>query len=75
VAEAVRREVVWLVLAVVLVDAVFVGVYFLARLPHASDRVKLGFTALWTVVTLAIVIRSLSRIRSVRLESRDIRRS
>jgi membrane protein YdbS with pleckstrin-like domain len=73
VAEAVRREVLWLVLAVVLVDAMFVGVYFLARLPNASDTVKLGFTALWTVVTLAIVIRSLSRIRSARLESREIR--
>jgi hypothetical protein len=73
VAEAVRREVLWLVLVVVLVDVVFVGVYFLARLPNASDAVKLGFTALWTVVTLAIVIRSLSRIRSARLAGRDIR--
>jgi uncharacterized membrane protein len=71
-AETVRREVLWLVLAVILVDAVFVAVYFLARIQIASDTVKLGFTALWTVVTFGIVIRSLSRIRSARLESRDI---
>jgi hypothetical protein len=72
VAEPVRREVIWLVLAVVLVDLVFVGVYFLAHLAAASDTIKLAFTALWTLVTLAIVIRSLSRIRSARLESRGI---
>lgn len=67
-----RREVLWLLLAVILVDAVFVAMYFLAHIQVASDTVKLGFTALWTVVTFAIVIRSLSRIRSARLESRDI---
>jgi hypothetical protein len=71
-ADTVRREVLWLVLAVILVDAVFVAMYFLADIQVASDTVKLGFTTLWTVVTLAIVIRSLSRIRSARLESREI---
>jgi hypothetical protein len=65
--DPVRREVLWLVLAVVAIDVVFVALYFLARLPAASDAVKLAFTALWTLITLAVVIRGLSRVRSARL--------
>ncbi len=67
--DPVRREVLWLVLAVLAIDAVFVALYFLARLPSASDGVKLVFTALWTLVTLAVVIRGLSRLRSARLRN------
>jgi hypothetical protein len=67
--DPVRREVLWLVLAVLAIDAVFVALYFLARLPTARDAVKLAFTALWTLVTLGIVIRGLSRVRSARLRN------
>jgi hypothetical protein len=62
-----RREVLGLVLVVLAVDAVFIAGYFLARLPAASDPVKLTFTAVWTLVTLGIVIRGLARVRSARL--------
>ena len=62
----VKREVMWLVIAVLLVDAVFVSLYFLAGLDTASDSGKIVFTALWTLVTLAVVIRGLARVRSVR---------
>ena len=64
----VKREVLWLLGSVILVDAVFVGTYFLAGLGSASDTVKLGFTAVWTMVTLGVVLRGLSRIRRVRLD-------
>jgi len=63
----VKREVLGLILAVLVVDAVFMGAYFLIRVQAASDPAKLAFTALWTLVTLAIVIRGLARIRGVRL--------
>jgi uncharacterized membrane protein YhdT len=62
-----RREVLWLVLAVVLVDVFFVGAYFVAQVRGASNFSKMFFTALWTLVTLAVVIRGLARVRSVRL--------
>ena len=65
--DALRREVVWLVVAVVAVDALFVAAYFITGASSASDGIKLAFTALWTLVVLAIVIRGLTRIRSVRL--------
>jgi hypothetical protein len=65
--EGLRREVLWLVLVVVTIDAVFVAAYFLARVSQASNGIKLAFTALWTLAVLGIVIRGLTRIRSARL--------
>ena len=50
-----------MLVAVVLgVDALFVAIYFLGDLPRASDVGKLVFTALWTLVTLGVVIRDAS---------------
>jgi hypothetical protein len=57
-----------LVALVLGVDALFVAIYFLGDLRRASDPGKLVFTALWTLVTLGVVIRGLSRIRSARLD-------
>ncbi|HEX6433428.1 MAG TPA: hypothetical protein VFZ87_04275 [Gemmatimonadales bacterium] len=74
-AERLRRELLWLVGGVLLVDAVFAASYFLADLRNTSDMAKVAFTAMWTLVTLGVVLRGLSRIRRVRLESRDIRSS
>ena len=65
--KRVKREVLWLVMAVLAVDAVFAAVYFGGRIREASDFSKLIFTALWTLATLAVVIRGLARVRSVRL--------
>ena len=62
-----RREVLGLVLSVAALDAVCIALYFLAGLRHASDGVKVGFTALWTLATLGVVIRGLSRIRAARI--------
>lgn len=62
-----RREVLFLVLLVLLVDAVFVAAYFLARVGSTSDTMKVAFTTVWTLVTLGLVIRGLSRVRSARL--------
>jgi hypothetical protein len=62
-----RREVLWLVAAVFIVDAIFIGTYFLGQFGAAPNAVKLAFTAVWTLVLLAIVIRGLSRVRSARL--------
>ena len=65
--ESVRREVVALIVLVVGVDLLFIACYFLAGLKAASGAVKLGFTLLWTLATLAVVIRALTRVRRARL--------
>ncbi|HEX5574302.1 MAG TPA: hypothetical protein VFX42_00410 [Gemmatimonadales bacterium] len=62
-----RREVLLLVAMVLVVDLVFVAAYFLARLRTSSDSVKLGFTALWTLATLGVVLRGLTRLRRSRI--------
>jgi hypothetical protein len=61
-----RREVLLLVVAVVVVDAVFIAGYFLYRLSAASDVAKIGYTAAWTILTLLVVLRALGRIRARR---------
>jgi heme/copper-type cytochrome/quinol oxidase subunit 4 len=61
-----KREVLWLISAVLVVDAIFVAAYFLGHMGTASDPVKAAFTVLWTLVTLAIVIRGLYRVRRTR---------
>jgi RsiW-degrading membrane proteinase PrsW (M82 family) len=70
-----KREVLWLLVAVLAVDALFVSAYFVGRVRGASDPIKVAFTALWTLVTLGVVIRGLSRIRKARLDSSVTSRS
>jgi hypothetical protein len=65
-----KREVLALVVLVLLVDGVFVAIYYAASLGAASGSVRVGYTVLWTVATLVVVLRSLGRIRSARVRSR-----
>lgn len=69
-AGALRREVLTLVGLVLGTDALFIAAYFLFHLADRSPAVRLGFTAGWTLVTLAIVLRSLARIRAANPRSR-----
>jgi len=62
----VKREALVLVGLVLAVDAIFVALYFLAGGRLASDGAKLAFTVVWTVMTLAVVLRGLTRIRRAR---------
>lgn len=67
---ALRREALALVGQVLIADALFIAAYFVFDLSGRSRAARLGFTAGWTLVTLALVLRSLGRIRAVRLRSR-----
>jgi hypothetical protein len=62
----VRRELLQLVLAVVLVDALFIAGYYLFYLERGSQSIRIGYTAAWTTVTLLVVLRGLARIRGLR---------
>ena len=61
-----KRELFLLLATVLVVDALFIAGYFLFRLAAAADPAKLGYTAAWTVVSLLVVLRGLTRIRSLR---------
>jgi hypothetical protein len=65
-ADRVKREVVALVVLVLLVDGLFIAGYFAAGLVRASTATKVGFTAVWTLVTMVVVLRGLGRIRAIR---------
>ncbi len=62
-----RREALALVGLVLAIDAVFVAVYFLANVERASDASKVAFTVVWTLITLAVILRGLTRIRAARM--------
>ena len=61
-----RRELAQLVLAVVVVDVLFIAGYYLFRQALTSEAMKIGYTAAWTAVTLLVVLRGLLRIRAMR---------
>ena len=61
-----RRQLLLLVAAVVVVDACFIAGYFLFDLNTSGNPARIGYTAAWTVVTLLVVLRFLTRIRSLR---------
>jgi len=67
----VTREALVLVALVLVVDALFIAVYFGAGTERASDSVKIAFTVVWTAINLIVVIRGLSRIRSARVNRPD----
>ena len=68
---SVKREAFGLVLAVLVLDAACIAIYFLARLPLASSQIKVAFTVVWTLATLAVVMRGLSRIRNARVRRKS----
>jgi hypothetical protein len=65
-----KRELLLLVLIVLLIDAGFVALYLLTPLRWAGGTLKLGYTALWTGITLLVVLRGLGRIRALRVGRR-----
>ena len=64
----IRKEVLLLISAVLAIDAIFIAVYFLARIRSAPDTSKLVFTALWTLAVLLVALRGLAKVRSARLQ-------
>ena len=66
-----RRELLKLVLAVALVDALFIAGYYLFHLERGSQSVRLGYTAAWTTITLLVVLRGLTRVRGLRARRND----
>lgn len=65
-----KRELLTLVGLVVLVDGVFIAIYYAAGLEAAPADRKLAYTAVWVLATLVVVLRSLSRIRAARVRQR-----
>ena len=52
--------------AVVVLDAVVIGLYYLLHLPDRPVKQQQMFVAIWVVLTLIVVTTMLKRIRQVR---------
>ena len=56
-----------MVALVVAVDGVALGAYHAGDVAHATGQIRVGFTVVWTVATLAVVLIGLRRIRQARM--------
>jgi hypothetical protein len=65
---ALRRTTLQLVLGVVVLDAVALGIWFLAGIARAPERTRMTFTVIWTIATAITVAILLRRVRRVRVE-------
>ena len=70
--NALRRAVLQLVMAVVLLDAVAMTVFYGAGIAHAPTRTRNVFLIAWSVVTAILVAILLRRVRRVRWEGREV---
>jgi len=63
---ALRRTTLQLVLGVVLLDAVVIGIYYLADIVHRPKQTQVIFVAIWTAATAVTVAVLLRRVRLAR---------
>jgi hypothetical protein len=63
---ALRRTTLHLVLGVVLLDAVAIGIYYLADILHRPQQTQVIFVAVWTAATAITVAVLLRRVRLAR---------
>lgn len=62
----IRRRFLHLVVAVVVLDAVAIGLYYAVAIPHRGERVQQIFVGVWMAATLVVVLPLLTRIRALR---------
>lgn len=61
-----RRTTLQLVLGIVLLDAVAIGIYYLADIVHRPQQTQVVFVAIWTAATAVMVAVLLRRVRLAR---------
>jgi hypothetical protein len=61
-----RRAVLHLVIGVIVLDAIAMGIYYLAGIPHAARRTQMIFVVTWSIATALTVAYLLRRLRAVR---------
>ena len=64
--ELMKKYLLRLIGAVVLLDAAVIGVYYALGIPDRTVRTQQTFVAVWVVVTLLIVTTLMKKIRQAR---------
>lgn len=58
-----------MVALVVAIDAVAIAAFYITGMARAAPATRMVFTGVWMLLTLAVVLTGLTRIRRARLES------
>ena len=61
-----RKLLLTMVVLVVVLDAIAVGTYYAFDLGRRANQVQMAFVVVWTMLTLAVVLVFLHRIRLMR---------
>ena len=61
-----RKLLLTMVVLVVALDAVAIGTYYAFGLSQRPNQVRMAFSVIWAMITLAIVLVYLHRIRQIR---------
>ncbi|MFN2566614.1 MAG: hypothetical protein ABR499_16580 [Gemmatimonadaceae bacterium] len=67
---ALRSAVLRLAVSIVVLDAIAIAVYYLADIPLRPESIRYPFFGLWMLLTLAVVLTGLHRIRVARVRRR-----
>jgi hypothetical protein len=61
-----KKDLLTLVIAVVVLDAIAITVYHAAHIPDRTIKIQESFIAVWVVLTLIVVTPMMKRIRQAR---------
>lgn len=61
-----KKHLITLIGAVVVLDAVFIGAYFALHIPDRAVRTQQTYVGVWVVCTLIVVTTLMKRIRQAR---------
>jgi hypothetical protein len=64
---ALRAAVLRLVVSVIVLDAIAIAIYYIADIPLRPTSIRYPFFGAWILLTLAVVLSALHRIRVARV--------
>jgi hypothetical protein len=64
--EELRKRTLWLIATVVAVHALMIGIYYGLHVNLRADKTQQTFIAVWVVLTLAVILPQMKRIRAMR---------
>ena len=65
-----QHELLRMIMLVVALDSVAIFAFLITGMKARTGTPRIVFTTLWTVLTLAVVLSSLHRIRALRIQAR-----
>jgi hypothetical protein len=72
-AAELKKLLLTMIVGVVVLDGLAIGLYYALHIKDASPRTQATYSAVWTALTLLIVLTLLARIRRARTRGRRAR--